>query len=128
MATPQVVCDVNTCAYNLQGNRCAAGRIEVRNQHRDRTPTGDGDTACGTYRYRRGLGDSLAALTNLNWGGLAREPFHPGRQTSPEVRCGVDNCLHWHEGSCRAEAVQVAGGAATLPGETNCSTFVARDF
>lgn len=129
MAKPAVRCDANTCAYNLPGNLCAAGRIEVRGQGGARgVPTGDGDTACGTYRYRRGLGDALSALANLNWGGLAAQPFRSGSGVAPEVGCRVENCLHWREGSCGAASVQVSGDAATLPDETNCSTFVPREF
>lgn len=134
MARPAVRCDANTCAYNLPGNLCGAGRIEVGAPGvggpggDGGVPTGDGDTACETYRYRRGLGDRLSALANLNWAGLAVEPFRPGVRAAPEVGCRVENCLHWREGSCGAESVQVSGDAATLPDETNCSTFVPREF
>lgn len=130
MARPQVRCDVTTCAYNLPGNLCAAERIEMREQHRDRPATGDGDTACHAFLYRRGLVQTLTALGGLNLSGLVAEPFHRGTtETTPEVDCGVRNCLHWTEGgTCRAESIQVSGEAATLPEETNCSTFVPREF
>lgn len=129
MKRPDLRCDANTCAYNLPGDRCAARRIEVRGRGGPRgVPAGDGDTACETFHYRRGFGDTLSALTHLDWIGLAAEPFGPEVRVGPEVGCRVDNCLHWREGACGAEAVQVSGEAATLPEETNCSTFVARAF
>ncbi len=127
MAHTQVRCNARNCAHWLPGDLCSAGVIEVEVQGSGPPRGGPGDTLCATFAHRRGLGQVLLALDNFNWADLAEEPFRPDVQTSPEVRCRVRACL-FHDGSgrCRADGIQVSGEGATLPEETNCSTYLPR--
>lgn len=132
----QVRCDANACAHWLPGDRCSAGAIEIAAQGEGPPRGGPGDTFCRTFRHRRGLAQVVSTLDNLDWSGLVAEPFRPGTQAAPEVRCRVRACLFWRDGAteaatgdaspgrCRAAGVQVSGQGATLPEETNCSTYL----
>ncbi len=127
MRAPEVACDVQNCVHWVPGNACSAGTIEIHNARAPLGPTATGHTACRSFRYRRGLGDVIPALDNVNWGGLLRAPFAPGSQLTPAVRCAVRACLFWRDGErCGADWIQVSGPAATADDETDCATFLPR--
>lgn len=127
MRAPEVACDVQNCVHWLPGNLCSAGVIEVYDARGPQDATATGHTACRTFRYRRGLGDVVPSLNNVNWTGLLGAPFARGTQISPEVRCQVTSCLYWRRGErCGAEWIQVSGPAATAADETDCATFLPR--
>lgn len=126
LASQKVKCVVNSCNHWIPGDLCSAENIDILNQQ-DLDAGVPGDTECKTFS-KRGVRSMIASIDNVNWSGMAEEPFKEGRQITPSVTCTVDSCVYWDEGDrCGADAIEVTGRDASECEETNCETFENRE-
>ncbi len=122
---PTVSCEVDTCTHWLPGNLCGAASIDILHEEEGKMAQRAEQTECKTfYSKSRGVTSYLGSMDNVNWTGMASEPFAGGQQTSPAVACVVDSCKYWHEGDlCAAESIHVSGRGANECQDTNCRTY-----
>lgn len=126
LASPRVKCVVSSCNHWMPGDLCTAENIDILNQQ-DLAAQIPGDTECKTFS-QRGIRSMIASMDNVNWTGMAEEPFKEGRQITPSVTCTVDSCIYWDEGDrCGVDAIEVTGRDASECEETNCETFENRE-
>jgi len=123
-----VTCEVDTCTHWLPGNACGAANIDILYEEEGRMARRAEQTECKTFYQRQGAPSYLGSMDNVDWTGMAAEPFESGRQTNPSVTCTVESCVHWREGDlCEADEIQITGQGADECQETNCAAFEERE-
>lgn len=124
MPGPVVSCEVNTCTHWLPGDVCAAANIDILHEEEGKMAERAEQTECKTFYGRGGAASYLGSMDNVNWAGMAVEPFASGRQATPSVSCVVDSCKYWRSGDlCEADKIKVSGRDADECQDTNCATF-----
>jgi len=127
LSGPVVHCEVDTCTHWLPGNACAAANIDILYEEEGKMAEQPEHTECKTFYARRGVASFLGSMDNVDWMGMAREPFMDGKQINPSVTCVVESCVHWREGDlCDADEIKVSGQGADECQDTNCETFEAK--
>lgn len=128
MPNPMITCEVDTCTHWLTGGRCGARNIDILPEEEGRMARQPEHTECKTFYAKGGVTSYLGSMDNVNWTGLAKEPFEPGTQVTPTVTCTVDSCRYWASGDlCAAEEVAVSGRGADECQDTNCRTYADQD-
>lgn len=120
---PKVKCVVSTCNHYLPNNYCGAARIDIWHQQEGIMSTTIEKTECKSFHKREGALGMIAALHNVNFGGLVSSIL-PGTQVTPAVHCIVSTCTYWGDGDvCHAQAIEVTGDGADECEDTDCQTF-----
>lgn len=124
MSGPVVRCEVDTCTHWLPNNVCGAANIDILYEEEGQLAEMSEHTECKTFYHKSGLTSYLGSMDNVDWAGMAKEPFMDGQQINPSVTCTVESCEYWKDGDlCDAEEIKVSGTGANECQDTNCKTF-----
>lgn len=112
-------CNAVNCLYNYN-TVCSADEIKVQGGS-----TTNGDTTfCGTFSTRD-LGNYVSSITNMNYGGAAKQLFG-NDQMEPHVLCDAVNCTYNSDKICNANGIEILNDVASIAEQTECQTFYPR--
>ncbi|WP_425801931.1 DUF1540 domain-containing protein [Desulfitobacterium sp. Sab5] len=112
-------CNAANCLYNYN-TICSADEIKVQGGG---TTSGDA-TFCGTFSTR-GLGNYVSSITNMNYGGAAKQLLSNNRM-EPHVLCDAVNCTYNSDQICNANGIEILNDVASAAEQTECQTFYPR--
>lgn len=106
---PELKCTVETCIHNKQ-SCCDMNHIEVIGCNK---VDNKADTSCSSFRDYAvdSYSNSVKGATLLS-----------------DISCDVKNCLYNVTDMCQAGVVEVQGSNACHSGDTECSSFVEKQY
>ncbi len=125
---PTVQCNVRTCTHWMPGSLCSAEKVDILMQDPRHMARSVDQTECKTFAIKSSVANLIGSMDNVNWRGMATEPFQEGTQLTPEVMCVIESCEFWmsHD-RCRAHEIRVTGQDAHECQDTHCATYTQAD-